>query len=201
MGKRKILDQLLEENNGYLMTSQVVEKDISRTALSQYVKEEGLERVAQGIYISDDVWPDELFILQARSEKIVFCGETALYLHGLIDREYSKICISVPSGFNVSHIKSHIKCDNLQVKYPPKEIHSLGVCELPSSSGNLVRAYDKERCICDLIKDRSNTEVQIFQTAIKEYVSDKSKKLNKLIEYAQVLGVRDEVMKYVEVLV
>ncbi len=197
MSKRKILDQLLEENHGYLMTSQVMGKDVSRTVLSQYVKEEGLERAARGIYMSDDVWPDELFILQARSGKLIYCGETALYLHGLIDREYSKICIAVPSGFNVSHIK----CDNLQVKYPPKELHSLGVCEVPSSSGNLVRAYDKERCICDLIKERSNTEVQIFQTAIKEYVSDKSKRLNKLIEYAQALGVRDEVMKYVEVLI
>lgn len=197
MSKRMIMDQLLEENHGYLMASQVMEKGISRTALSQYVKSEGLERVARGIYMSDDVWPDELFILQAKSEKIIFCGETALYLHGLIDREYSKICISVPSGFNVSHIK----CDNLQVKYPQKEIHSLGVCNVPSSSGNMVRVYDKERCICDLIKERSSADVQNFQTAIKEYVSDKDKKLSRLIQYAQALGVRDEVMKYVEVLV
>ncbi len=197
MNKRMILDQLLEENYGYLMTSQVIEKGISRTVFSQYVKDEGLERVARGIYMSEGVWPDELFILQARSEKIVFCGETALYLHGLIDREYSEICISVPRGFNVSHIK----CNNLQVKYPPKEIHSLGVSQVPSSSGNLVRVYDKERCICDLIKNRSNTEVQNFQTAIKEYVSDKDKSLSRLIQYAQALGVRDEVMKYVEVLI
>ncbi len=197
MSKRMIIDRLLEENHGYLMASQVMEKGISRTALSQYVKKEGLERVARGIYMSDDVWPDELFVLQAKSEKIIFCGETALYLHGLIDREYSKICISVPRGFNVSRIKH----DNLQVKYPPKEIHSLGVSEVPSSSGNLVRVYDKERCICDLIKERSSTDVQNFQTAIKEYISDKDKKLSRLIQYAQALGVRDEVMKYVEVLV
>ncbi len=192
-----ILDQLLEENHGYLMTSQVIEKGISRTTLSQYVKNEGLGRVARGIYMSDDAWLDELFILQAKSEKIIFCGETALYLHGLIDREYSKICISVPRGFNVSHIKS----DNLQVKYPSKEIYSLGVCQVPSSSGNLVRVYDKERCICDLIKERSSTDVQNFQTAIKEYISDKDKRLSRLIQYAQTLGVREEVMKYVEVLV
>ncbi len=197
MNNHMILDQLLEKNYGYLIASQVIEKGISRTALSQYVKDEGLERVARGIYMSDDIWPDELFILQARSEKIIFCGETALFLHGLIDREYSEICISVPRGFNVSHIK----CDTLQVKYPSKKIHALGVCQVPSSSGNLVRVYDKERCICDLIKERSNMEVQNFQTAIKEYVSDKDKKLNRLIQYAQILGVRDEVMKYVEVLV
>ena len=34
----------------------------------------------------------------------------------------------------------------------------------------------------------------------KEYVSGKDKRLSRLIQYAQALGVRDEVMKYVEVL-
>ena len=53
----------------------------------------------------------------------------------------------------------------------------------------------------DLISERSRIEVQNFQTAIKEYMSSKEKKLSKLIEYAEKLGIRDEVMKYVEVLV
>ena len=79
--------------------------------------------------------------------------------------------------------------------------YELGVCEVEASSGNLVRVYDKERCICDLVKNRKNTEIQLYQTAIKEYMSDKHKNLSHLIKYAEVLGVRDEVMKYVEVLV
>ena len=33
----------------------------------------------------------------------------------------------------------------------------MGICEIPSSSGNLVKVYDKERCICDLIKDRKKS--------------------------------------------
>jgi predicted transcriptional regulator of viral defense system len=194
--KKMVLQQLLEENHGYLMTALAEEKGISRTTLLEFVKNENLERVARGIYISDDVWPDELYILQAKSEKIIFCGETALYLHGLIDREYSNICISVPRGFNVSHIK----CNNLLVKYPSKQIYSLGISEIPSISGNLVRVYDKERCICDLIKDRKNTDIQNFQTTIKEYVRSKDKNLTKLIQYAQTLKIYDEVMKYIEVL-
>ena len=72
---------------------------------------------------------------------------------------------------------------------------------MPSSSGNTVRVYDRERCICDLILERNRVEVQNFQTAIKEYMSRKDKKLSRLIEYAEKLGIRDEVMKYVEVLV
>ena len=180
MSKKKVLEQLIEENNGYLITSMAAKCDVSRTYLSQYVKEKKMEKVARGIYITDDVWPDELYIMQVRNAAVIFSGETALYLHGLIDREYTDICITVPSGYNATHLKA----DNVQVKYVPRDIYEMGVCNVASSSGNMVKVYDKERCICELIMDRRNIEVQNFQTAIKEYMSGKDKKLSKLIEYA-----------------
>lgn len=197
MSNNDILQALIEQNNGYLLTAMATEKGISKPYLAKYVKENGLERVARGIYITEDVWPDELYIMQVRSTAVIFSGETALYLHNLIDREYSEICVTVPTGYNATHLKS----DNVQVKYAAHGFYELGVCMIPSSSENMVRAYDKERCICDLIADRSKIEVQNFQTAVKEYMSGKDKKLSKLIEYAEKLGIRDEVMKYVEVLV
>ncbi len=76
-----------------------------------------------------------------------------------------------------------------------------GFVKSPSSSGNLVKVYDKERCICDLIKDRKKYEIQLYQTAIKEYMSSKGKESFKIDWYAVKLGVRDEVMMYVEVMV
>lgn len=197
MEKKDILKELIEQNNGYLLTSMVVKKGITKSYLAKYVKENGMEKAARGIYVTDDVWPDELYIMQMRNNAVIFSGETALYLHDLIDREYSAICVSVPTGYNAAHLKA----DNLQVKYVSKCFYEIGVCKVPSSSGNMVRVYDKERCICELIANRSRTEVQIFQTAIREYMSGKDKKLSKLIEYAEKFGIRDEVMKYVEVLV
>lgn len=195
MNKNDILQQLTEKNNGYLLAAIANENNISKATLSKYVKEKGLERIARGIYITDDVWPDELYIMQVRNKAVIFSGETALYLHGLIDREYSKICVSVPTGYNATHFKT----ENVQVKYASKNSYELGVCTVPSMSGNMVRVYDRERCICDLISDRNKMEVQNFQTALRGYMSGKGKKLSRLIEYARKLGMRDEVMKYVEV--
>ena len=197
MSKNMMLEQLIEENNGYLLTSMVTKHDISKPYLAKFIKEKELEKVARGLYITDDVWPDELFIMQVRNSAVIFSGETALYLHGLIDREYTEICITVPTGYNATHLKA----DNVQVKYASKEVYEMGVCTVASNSGNMVKVYDKERCICELIMDRKKVEVQNFQTAMKEYMLRKDKKLSKLIEYAKKLGIRDEVMKYVEVLV
>ena len=52
-----------------------------------------------------------------------------------------------------------------------------------------------------MIKDRKKYEVQNFQTAVKDYMTGKEKNLSRLLEYAEKLKIRDEVMKYVEVLV
>ena len=197
MDKRMVLNNLIEENNGYLLTCMAVERDITKPFLAKYVKETKMEKVARGVYITDDVWPDELFIMQVRSSAVIFCGETALFLHGLLDREYSEISITVPTGYNASHLKDN----NVKIRYAPKESYELGVCEVASSSGNKVRVYDKERSICNLIMERNKIEVQNFQTAIKEYMSLKDKKISRLMEYAEKLRIRDEVMKYVEVLV
>lgn len=147
----------------------------------------------------DDVWLDELFILQQRNGAIIYSGETALYLHGLTDREYSSVCVTVPQGYNASHLKDNDF--DVSVKYAAPDLYKIGICEIASSSGNLVKVYDKERCICDLIMNRNKYEVHVFQTAIKEYMSSKDKKLSQLIVYADMMGIRDEVMKYVEVLV
>ncbi|MBQ3513512.1 MAG: type IV toxin-antitoxin system AbiEi family antitoxin domain-containing protein [Lachnospiraceae bacterium] len=197
MSKKKVLEQLIEENNGYLITSMAAKCDVSRTYLSQYVKEKKMEKVARGIYITDDVWPDELYIMQVRNAAVIFSGETALYLHGLIDREYTDICITVPSGYNATHLKA----DNVRVKYVHRDIYEMGVCNVTSNSGNIVKVYDKERCICELIMERNNVEVQNFQTAMKDYMFGKDKKISRLVEYAEKFGIRDEVMKYVEVLI
>ena len=40
----------------------------------------------------------------------------------------------------------------------------------------------------------------MFQIVMKEYMSDSGKRLQVLVRYAEKLKIRDEVMKYVEVL-
>lgn len=49
--KRDILDSLLRNNNGFLKTSNAVAAGISREYLGDYVRKNGLERVAHGLYM------------------------------------------------------------------------------------------------------------------------------------------------------
>lgn len=78
MATSDILESLIEKDNGYLITSKAVESGVSKPSVSKYVREHDMEKVAHGIYILDDVWPDELFVLQQRNKNIIYSGETAL---------------------------------------------------------------------------------------------------------------------------
>lgn len=197
MTKTEQLQNLCKKNNGYLFTHEAENAGISRTFFSRFVKENHFERVAQGIYLSEEEWPDELYILQKRYPALVYTGMTALYLHTMIDREYSKITAAVPSPFNGTRLRN----EGITVCQFKPDIYRLGITTAITVFGNTVSVYDRERCLCDTIRNRNQIEVQYFQTAMKEYMSNAERNLPVLIEYAKKLNIRDEVMKYVEVMV
>lgn len=197
MKKTDQLHNMIELNNGYLFSSEAETLRISRTYIAKYIKENNMEKVAKGIYVTEDTWPDDLFVIQRTYSDIIYSGETALYLNQLIDREYSEISVNVPIGFSGSRLRER----GIVIHQERPETYELGVEEVTTNFGNKVLTYNKERCICDLIRNRGKIEVQNYQTAIKSYMRSKDKDLSRLVGYAEALKIRDEVMKYVEVLV
>ena len=196
MGKFDILDRLVKEGNGYLQTSAVLENDISKRTLAKYVALRDLERVAHGVYMAEDAWPDDYYLLFLRNSRIVFSHESALYLHGLMDREPSRTTVTVPKDYNSTHISAR----GVKVIHIKAEWYSLGSTMMKTGFGNTVPVYDKERTICDLIRAKKDVEIQTFQTAMKEYMGGKGKNLGNLIRYARELGVEKEVRTYTEVM-
>jgi hypothetical protein len=67
-----ILDDMIRKGGGYLKTSDVESAGVSRVYLSGYVKAQGLKRVAHGLYVSADGWPDGMFVIQHRFEEAAF---------------------------------------------------------------------------------------------------------------------------------
>lgn len=196
MNKYELMRDLLQKNNGYLFAAEVVKAGVSRTYMAKFVRENNLEKVARGIYISQDTWADELYILQICNPNIVYSGETALYLNDMIDREYTNICITVPPRFNQTRLRNR----GVVVHQEQVDSYNMGITEIKTNYGNVVKAYNKEKCVCDVIKNRGKLELQLFQTAMKTYMLDKKKDLSRLLLYGEKLKIRDEIMKYVEII-
>lgn len=190
------LDLLFEQNHGIVKTAQVLGKDIAKHNLYAYAKKNGVEQVAHGIYISPEAWTDAMYILHLRCGQGVFSHESALYLHGLTDREPFEYSITVKTGYNPSNLRA----DGIKVYTIKKDLHDIGVTTMNTPFGNPVPVYNAERTICDIIRSRSGIEKQTFQDALKQYASFKDKDLRRLINYAQMFRVEKTLRQYLEVL-
>lgn len=196
MSRFDILDNLVEDGNGYLCTSQVLANGVSKPTLADYVSKRNMERVAHGVYLAEDAWPDELYQLYLSNSRIVFSHEAALYLHGLMEREPKRVSVTVKAGYNASHLRNKGICV-YQVK---DDVYELGVTEIQTNLGNKVRAYDMERTICDILRYKDSLDVQIFQYAMKEYMASNQKSLNHLMDYAKRFHIEDAMRTYTEVM-
>lgn len=196
MNKKEKLDNMLCEKNGVLQTADVIEAGISKTYFMEYAKKMELERVAKGIYLSPDAWEDPFYLLQMRYPQIIFSHETSLYLLGMAEREPLQFTVTAKAGY---HAKS-MKEQKVKVYRVKKELLELGVVNLESPEGNLVKAYNAERTVCDLLRSRSNVEIQDLQTAIREYLRSKEKNLPQLMRYAKEFRVEKVLRPYLEML-
>ena len=196
MTRFELLDELVEKGNGYLQTSQVLENGISKPTLADYVNKRNMERVAQGVYLAENAWKDELYILHLSNSRIIFSHETALFLHGLMEREPKDVSVTVRAGYNASHLRKK----GIRVYQVKPEIEELGITDIQTNFGNTVRAYDMERTICDVIRYKEAMDVQVFQYAMKEYMGSTHKNLNHLMTYAKKLHIDSAVRTYTEVM-
>ena len=196
MSKFETLDSLLQKNNGFIKTSDAVSTGISRPYFSRYVRERGLERVAHGLYMSQDAWADDMYVIQVRYPLAVFSHETALYLLDLAEREPLRYSLTLKAGTNATGLTKQ----GVKVYKVKKELFGEGVMEAKSPAGHTLRVYNPERTICDLVRSRGTIEIQDFQAAIKDYVRRREKNLPLLMRYAKSFSVEKIIRQYMEVL-
>lgn len=187
---------LIISNGGMIQTSQVIELGISKPVFYQYIKANEMEQILHGVYIAKDAWIDAMYLVHLRCEQAVFSHETALFMHDLTDREPVEYEITVKTGYNPSKLKE----DNIKVYTVKRELHGEGIIKMETSFGHWVPVYNMERTICDIIRNRNNTEMQSFQTALKQYVKRKDKDLRLLMQYATKFRVEKILRQYLEVL-
>ena len=181
--------------NGYLTTKDVTDNNIPRFYLTKLMKESKIERVSHGVYIKKNELVDEFVVLQSKSKNAIYSNTTALYLHGFSNRIPIKYDITINSGYNGSLQKEK----NVNLFYTKKELLKLGVINYKLDSGNVIRVYDLDKTICDIIKNKKKIDAEIFNKAIKEYFYSKKKNTLKLYEYAKKMNIYNKVRDTFEV--
>lgn len=191
----EIIQKLMEKNNGYITTKELEDLDISRNYLSIMTKKNMIERVARGIYIDSAKIEDVYYILSISIPKIIYSHMTALYFHNLsIKAPDGSFDITVTQKYNNPKLKKH------NIFYVDDKFYDVGITEVETPQGNKVKVYEIERCICDIIRSKKRMDSEHVKYSIKEYIKRKDKNLVKLAEYANAMGIKNEVMGYISLM-
>ena len=186
----EIIESIMKINNGYVTSKELSNFGIHRMYLN-IMKEKGMiEKVGNGIYIDSSKIEDSYFVFGLELSNIIYSHMTALYFHGLsIKAPNDKYDITVPNNYL---IKNH------NVFYVDKNIYELGLTQVDTPMGNKVKSYDIERCVCDIIRSKNRMDSEFVKYSIREYIKRKDKDLVKLSKYADKMGIKNEVMDFME---
>lgn len=189
-----VIKQIMSTNNGMLSTRMIEPLNISRQYISIMEKNNEIEKISRGIYLSPTTFEDSYFLFQQKYKKAIFSHMNALYFYGMTEEFPYNYTVTVPQRYHVNVVNE--KCN---VFYVSDDIYELGLTEVLTPNGNKVKAYDKERCICDVIRSKGRMDSEQVKKTIKQYAKSKDKNIAKLSNYAKKMGISEKVIEMVGV--
>ena len=120
----------------------------------------------------------------------VLCMETALFYYRYSDRNPAEWGITIDK--NVSRNRTSIDYPFVKAYRVEPPLVTLG-----ETTGEIdyikIRIYDRDRTICDILRNMNRMDKEVFNKAIQSYVKDPQKNIPNLMEYAKVLRVQKKV--------
>lgn len=187
------LKEFLNKNYGYIKTRDFEKIGISRPSIQSYIDKKIIRKVSRGLYIDNNLIEDEFYILQQKFSNIVFSYNTACYLLNLSDRAPYKIDVTTLNHNNIS--------EDLEIHYVSKDKFNIGIIEIKSPYGNPIKVYNEERCICDLLKNKNEVDIELYNKIIKNYFKQAKRDLKTLEEYAKIFNIQKKFENIMEVLI
>lgn len=190
------LRQEMEAHGGLMKTSQLYELSMDYRKIQQFVDEGILERVKSGYYgmgfsgKSEETMVSELF------SDGVLCLESGLFYQGYLDARPA--CWHIAVDKNTSKSRFKINYPPVQPYYAEPEVLKMGIQELKLGDGNIF-IYNKERLICDCLKFEEKLEREVMQQALRRYIDEPQKDIQKLMEYARARKVTQKVQNRIGV--
>ena len=182
--------KLLNEKNGYITTEDIIKLNISKPSINVYVKKGIIEKVSRGLYIDSNIIKDEYYILQRKYSSAIFSYNTALHILNLTNRAPMKLDITVPRN---KKVRGNYNIHRVSNKY-----YGIGITEVISPYGNVIKVYNAERCICDMLRNEDEFDIELKNRILNYYFNSKDKDIDKLLEYAKVFKVYNKVITLVE---
>ena len=191
----KLNDRIKSNSTPIVTTKEINSYGLHRGILKKLISAGEISKYSKGIYVKNNSWEDEFQLLQLKYPKGIYSHNTALYLLGYSDRTPALFTMTFPHGYNARSLAN----EPIEKKQSIKELYDLGIVEIKDFSGNLVKVYELEKTLCDMMRG-NNKDIEVITSAFKKYSASKAKNIPKLMEYAKLLKVTSKIQPYLEVL-
>ncbi|MCD7854108.1 MAG: type IV toxin-antitoxin system AbiEi family antitoxin domain-containing protein [Clostridiales bacterium] len=183
--------KLFKKHNYVMTTAELLNAKLYYADVKQLLDEGYIERIRQGYYHwIYDIETGEIVIINRLFPDAVLCMETALFYYKYSDRNPAEWNFAIDR--NVSKLRTKIDYPFIKAYRMESDLVTLG-----ETTGEIdftkVRIYDRDRTICDVLKNMSRMDREIFNKAIQGYVNDPKKNIPNLMVYAKRLRVQKKV--------
>jgi len=189
----KVVRKIFEQHHYVMTTAEILKAKLYYADIKQLLDEGYIERIRRGYY----QWTEsgetrEIVIINTLFPDAVLCMETALFYYKYIDRNPAEWNFAIDK--NVSKLRTKIEYPFIKAYRIEPELVTLGKIDFTT-----VRIYDRDRTICDVLKNMSKMDKEIFNKAIQGYVNDPKKYIPNLMMYAKKLRVQKKVKELIGV--
>ncbi len=187
----EILKKIFAEYDYIMSTAQLGSKNIYYRNIQQMLKDGLIEKVRRGYYRwLDDDGSSEVVIINKLFPDAVLCMETALFHYGYSDRNPAEWHIAIDK--NASRQRAKIDYPFIKAYRMESDLLAIGETE-GEIDCTPVRIYDRDRTMCDVLKNMNKMDREIFNKAVQGYVGDSKKNIPNLMRYAKELRVQKRV--------
>ncbi len=189
--------ELFDRHHYIMTTAELLQAKLYYADIKQLLDAGLIERVKRGFYHwIEDCGESEVAMINHLFPDGVLCMETALFYYGYSDRNPSEWSFAIDR--NVSKQRTKIDYPFIKAYRVESDLVTLGETE-GEIDFHKVRIYDRDRTICDVLRNMNKMDKEIFNKAIQGYVKDTKKNIPNLMEYAKVLRVQKRVKELIGV--
>ena len=182
--KYENIEKLFKENAGYAKTKDILAYGIHARDI-QAVREDGMiSKVKSGLYKLSGysvVSNDDFIDVSRAVPGGVICLLSAL--------SYYELTTFIPPVVSIALQRNTW---TPKIEYPPvkvyhfsKKQYEAGIEEI-DDNGNRFHIYNREKTICDCVRYRNKLGIDTAKEGLTEYLRRKDRKLEKLMEYAEI---------------
>ena len=179
------------KHDNIMTTAQLDSSRIYYAVIQKLLNEGYIEKIKRGYYHWTETYGEqEVKIINRLFPDAVLCMETALFYYQYSDRN--------PAEWNIT-IDKNVSRSRTNIDYPFVKAYRVepDLVPLGETKGSInfvdVRIYDRDRTICDVLRNMNKMDKEIFNKAIQGYVKDQKKNIPNLMEYAKVLRLQKRV--------